>query len=68
MRISFPEIELHSMAKEDLLIVSHAFASIAVADYNSALACYTRFLCQSSDVVTEKTVLWASACFEATRP
>jgi catechol 2,3-dioxygenase-like lactoylglutathione lyase family enzyme len=62
MCISFPEIEMHYMAKEALLTVNHVFAGIAVADYDSALAWYTRFFGRPPDVVvTENESMWQVA-------
>jgi hypothetical protein len=50
MRISFPEIETHYLAKEPPLPINQVFAGIAVVDYGSALAWYTRFLRRPPDV------------------
>jgi predicted enzyme related to lactoylglutathione lyase len=50
------------MAKEGLLTINHIFAGIAVADYDSALAWYTRFFGRSLDViVTENEAMWQVA-------
>jgi predicted enzyme related to lactoylglutathione lyase len=50
------------MAKEAALTITHVFAGIAVADYDSALAWYTRFFGRSSDViVTENESMWQVA-------
>jgi hypothetical protein len=39
------------MAKEAPLTINHIFAGIAVADYDSALAWYTRFFGRPPDVI-----------------
>ena len=62
MCISFPEIETQHMTKEAPLTINHVFAGIAVADYDSALAWYTRFFGRSPDViVTENESMWQVA-------
>ena len=62
MRISFPEIETQHRAKEAPLTITHVFAGIAVADYDAALAWYTRFFGRSPDViVTENEAMWQAA-------
>jgi hypothetical protein len=62
MRISFPESETHHRAKEAPLTIEHVFAGIAVADYDSALAWYTRFFGRSPDIiVTENEPMWQVA-------
>src|SRR5713101_8703189 len=62
MRISLPEIKTQHMAKEAALTIKHVFAGIAVADYDSALAWYTRFFGRSPDViVTENESMWQAA-------
>jgi catechol 2,3-dioxygenase-like lactoylglutathione lyase family enzyme len=59
MRISLQEIETQHMAKEAPLTINHVFAGIAVADYDSALAWYTRFSGRSPEViVTENECMW----------
>jgi len=41
------------------LTITHVFAGIAVADYDAALAWYTRFVGRSPDViVTENEAMW----------
>src|SRR6266567_2325661 len=48
------------MAREAPLTIKYVFAGIAVADYDSALAWYTRFFGRSPDViVTENESMWA---------
>ncbi len=50
------------MAKEAALTITHVFAGIAVADYDSALAWYKRFFGRSPDViVTENESMWQVA-------
>ena len=50
------------MAKEAPLTITHVFAGIAVADYDSALAWYKRFFGRSPDViVTENKSMWQVA-------
>jgi predicted enzyme related to lactoylglutathione lyase len=62
MRISLPESETQHMAKEAPLTITHVFAGIAVADYDSALAWYKRFFGRSPDViVTENESMWQVA-------
>src|SRR5260370_31195312 len=62
MRISLPEIETQHRAKEAPLTITHVFAGIAVADYDAALAWYTRFFGRSPDViVTENEAMWQAA-------
>ena len=62
MRISFQEIETQHMAKEAALTITHVFAGVAVADYDSALAWYQRFFGRSPDViVTENEAMWQVA-------
>ncbi len=62
MRISFPESETQHRAKEAPLTITHVFAGIAVADYDAALAWYTRFFGRSPDViVTENEAMWQAA-------
>jgi hypothetical protein len=51
MRTLFQEIETQHMAKEAPLTITHVFAGIAVASYDSALAWYTRFFGRSRDVI-----------------
>ena len=47
------------MAREAPLTIKYVFAGIAVADYDSALAWYTRFFGRSPDVVvTENESMW----------
>ena len=47
------------MAKEVLLTIKYVFAGIGVADYDPALAWYTRFFGRSPDViVTENEAMW----------
>src|SRR2546422_10381337 len=47
------------MAKEAPLMIKYVFAGIAVADYDPALAWYTRFFGRSPDVVvTENESMW----------
>jgi hypothetical protein len=44
------------------LAINHVFASIAVADYDSALAWYERFLGRPPDViVTDNETMWQIA-------
>ncbi len=59
MRISLPEVETQHRAKEAPLTFNYVFAGIAVADYDAALAWYTRFFGRSPDViVTENEAMW----------
>src|SRR5258708_21137775 len=62
MRISFQEVETQHRAKEAPLTIKHVFAGIAVADYDAALAWYTRFFGRSPDViVTKNEAMWQAA-------
>ena len=50
------------MAKEAPLTIKYVFAGIGVADYDPALAWYTRFFGRSPDViVTENEAMWQVA-------
>ena len=50
------------MAKEAPLTIKYVFAGIGVADYDPALAWYTRFFGRSPDViVTENECMWQVA-------
>jgi catechol 2,3-dioxygenase-like lactoylglutathione lyase family enzyme len=50
------------MGREAPLTINHVFAGIAVTDYDSARAWYTRFFGRSPDViVTENECMWQVA-------